>query len=58
MAAALGLRVEADAGRLSPSSLALVYSAAKGCCKLLEACQAALPAEGEHDAVGGEADAT
>jgi hypothetical protein len=54
--AELGLRVEA--GRLPASALAAVLAATEGCCRLLEACQAALPAEGEHDAVGGEADAT
>jgi hypothetical protein len=57
-AAALGVRVEGEAGRLPPSCLALVYSAAEGCCRLPEACRAALPAEGEQEAVGGEADAT
>jgi hypothetical protein len=29
------VELTADAGRLSPSSLALVYSAAEGCCRLL-----------------------
>jgi hypothetical protein len=57
-AVALGLRLEADVGQLPPSALALAYSAAEGCCRLLEACRAALPAEGGEEAAGGEADAT
>jgi hypothetical protein len=55
-AAALGLRVEADVGQLPPSALALVCGAAEGCCRLLEACQAALPAEGGPEAAGGKGD--
>jgi hypothetical protein len=49
MTAELGLAVACsspDPGRLPPVSLALVYYAAGSCCKIVETCQAALPAEG------------
>jgi hypothetical protein len=49
MTAELGLAVAADPGRLPPPALAGVLEAAEGCCRLLEACRAALPAEGGQE---------
>jgi hypothetical protein len=45
-AAALGLAVATDPRQLPPQALAAVLESAEGCCRLLEACQAALPVEG------------
>ena len=56
MTAELGLAVAADPGRLPPGALADVLAAAEAACKGLEACRAALPAEGGLEAAGAEGD--
>jgi hypothetical protein len=57
MTAELGLAVAADPGRLPPGTLAGVLAAAEAAYKGLEACRAALPAEGGQEAAGAGGDA-
>jgi hypothetical protein len=57
LTAELGLAVAADTGLVPPPTLADVLAAAEAACKSLEACRAALPAEGEQEAGRGEQDA-
>jgi hypothetical protein len=55
MTADLGLAVAC--GSPDPATLANVLAAAEAACKSLEACRAALPAEGGQEAGGGEGEA-
>jgi hypothetical protein len=54
MTAELGLAVAC--GSMNPATLADVLAAAEAACMSLEACRAALPAEGGEEAGGGEGD--